>query len=402
MDHSTYADIELRIDWKSRHALHTERHFYQGINFRRDFFPRGLGEKLISAPDGEWVSETMAASEIIPAYSKTNVHKVALAKINPVGPANIQLTPRQGRFYPRNFIAGEAGVTSEEFQPLRVISIAHDSLTVDLNHPLAREDINVSLRIIGQRYAGKEERSGRCNDVVYELLTSGPGMQAPHPDGTDYYTDDAFSRIDERDDALLYLEANLEDTYDRAAGAQITELYRGLLTPDSTILDMMCGAQSYLPDDLRLSTTGIGLNKEELQANKQLEAYVVQNVNTNHVLPFADNEFDAITYTAAVEYLVDPLRSFAEFCRVVRPGGRIILTFTDHWNSMKSIKLWSELHHFERMGLVLDYCLRSGMQDLHTQSIQGQLRPQADPKADKKIYADPVYAVYGAVAEPGK
>ena len=159
----------------------------------------------------------------------------------------------------------------------------------------------------------------------------------------------------------------------------------------------MCGAQSYLPDKLELSATGIGLNEAELQANSQLQTYVVQNVNTNAVLPFADNEFDAITYTAAVEYLVDPFRSFTEFCRLTRPGGKIIMTFTDHWNNVKSIRLWSELHPFERMALVLDYCARAGMQDLHTETIQGLLRPEDDKLASKKLYADPVYAVYGTV-----
>ena len=399
MDHSAYADIELKIDWNSEHVAHTERHFFQGINFWRDFFPGTLGDKLINTPDGEWVSESMPAGDVIPMYSNTNVHRVAHGKTKPLGRANILVTPRQGRFYPRSIIAGTAGVTGEEFQPLRVTAVDDESFTVDLNHPLAGVDITVSLRVIGERYVGKEERGGRCNDVVYELLMAGPGLQMPFPGGTDFYTEDAFNRIDERDDALLYLEADLEDTYDHAAGTQLTGLYGRLLAPGSNILDMMCGAQSYLPEQMNITATGIGLNEDELQANSQLDAYAVQNVNTNPVLPFDDNVFDAITYTAAVEYLVDPLRNFAEFCRVTKPGGKIILSFTDHWNTMKSIMLWSELHHFERMGLVLDYCLRSEMQELHTETIQGLLRPEDDRFADKKLYADPIYAVYGNVAK---
>ena len=31
------------------------------------------------------------------------------------------------------------------------------------------------------------------------------------------------------------------------------------------------------------------------------------------------------------------------------------MTFSDRWFPTKAIELWSELHPFERMGLVLDY-----------------------------------------------
>jgi SAM-dependent methyltransferase len=399
MDHSTYADIELKIQWESEQATHTERHYFQGINFWRDFFPGLLGDKLGNAPDGEWVSETIPASELLPIYSQSNITKLEKKKIQPIGKAKIIITPQQGRFYPRRIIAGSAGVTSEEFQPLRVTHVDDGSFTVDLNHPLAQKTLDISLRVVGKRYTGKEERGGRCNDVVYEALMDGPGLQAPLPTGTDFYTEDSHERLDDNDDALHYQNANLEDTLDQVSGRQLARLYARLLKPGDHVLDMMCGAQSYLPGGIdNLHVTGMGLNEEELKANSQLAELVIHNVNKTPVLPFNDDTFDTVVFTAAVEYLIDPKTSFSELKRITKPGGHIITTFTDHWNTLKSILLWPELHPFERLGLVLDYLgSTNGITSLHTETIQGLLRPEGDKYANKKLYADPIFAVYGTV-----
>jgi len=65
---------------------------------------------------------------------------------------------------------------------------------------------------------------------------------------------------------------------------------------------------------------------------------------------------------------------------------------------IKSILIWSELHPFERLGLTLDYLLKTeGISELNTETIQGLLRPESDKHANKKLYADPIFAVYGTV-----
>jgi demethylmenaquinone methyltransferase/2-methoxy-6-polyprenyl-1,4-benzoquinol methylase len=41
-------------------------------------------------------------------------------------------------------------------------------------------------------------------------------------------------------------------------------------------------------------------------------------------LPFADREFDALTFTYLLRYVDDPAATLAELARVVKPGGRIV------------------------------------------------------------------------------
>lgn len=49
-----------------------------------------------------------------------------------------------------------------------------------------------------------------------------------------------------------------------------------------------------------------------------------------HELPFADASFDAVVGNLAVMHLSRPERAMAEFARVLRPGGRLVLTAWAH------------------------------------------------------------------------
>jgi SAM-dependent methyltransferase len=52
-------------------------------------------------------------------------------------------------------------------------------------------------------------------------------------------------------------------------------------------------------------------------------------------LPFADGVFDAVVSLEGIEHLLSPARCLAEFCRVLRPGGRLVLT-TPNVNNLQS------------------------------------------------------------------
>ena len=396
---SEFANIEVVLKWNSDQAGHEEHHHYQNINFWRDFFPGMLGEHLANTPDGEWVSERFAAGDLVESYSNSKVVKVSKNRIVPLGKKRkIMVTPYKGRFYPRGILAGTAGILQEEYQPLRITDLEDDQMQVDLNHPMARNNVEVSVRVNGERFMGREERGGRCNDVVYELINAGPGMQVPINGGTDFYTPEGFERIDEAPDEQFYQADRLIGHIDREASAQLAAYYAGRLEPGMKVLDFMAGWQSHLPEIEGLQVTGLGMNANEMQDNPVISDHVVQDVNKNPELPFADDEFDAVVCNLSIEYLTNPLTVLRELVRVTRTGGQIHVAVSDRWFPPKAILLWSDLHPYERLGLMLDYFIRTdGLGGIHTHTIKGLLRPEDDKYANQMLNSDPLFIVSATV-----
>ena len=398
VDRSTYADIELKIVWTSEQARHTECHYHQTINFWRDFFPGTLGSKLINAPHGEWVKQSMWADDLIPGYSDSNIVTLSKSAIQPIGKAGVRITPQRGRFYPRRIITGSVGVTAEEFLPLRILGVNDKDFTVDLNHPLAKHKIGISLRVDGKPYVGKEERGGRCNDVVYETLISGIGIQKPLPEGTDFYQEKGFCRIDESDDEIFYRQDRLINHIDSECSRRISQIYAQHIESDMKVLDLMSSYESHLPDVDNLDVTGLGMNVNEMGANPRISRYVIHNLNKQTILPFESDQFDVMLCSLSIEYLIQPLEVMREIVRVIRPGGRILVSFSDRWFPPKAIMIWRELHPFERLGMVLDYFLRTeGIKELETETVEGLLRPEDDKYANRMLYSDPVFIVSAVV-----
>jgi demethylmenaquinone methyltransferase/2-methoxy-6-polyprenyl-1,4-benzoquinol methylase len=67
----------------------------------------------------------------------------------------------------------------------------------------------------------------------------------------------------------------------------------------------------------------LGAARLRLAADPDLAARVRLVHGEAEQLPFADGEFDALTFTYLLRYVDDPLRTLRELARVVRPGGTI-------------------------------------------------------------------------------
>ena len=60
----------------------------------------------------------------------------------------------------------------------------------------------------------------------------------------------------------------------------------------------------------------------ERQAGNSLVEFVQADATA---LPFADNEFDAVTISFGLRNVVEPKKALAEFYRVTKPGGRVVI-----------------------------------------------------------------------------
>jgi SAM-dependent methyltransferase len=138
------------------------------------------------------------------------------------------------------------------------------------------------------------------------------------------------------------------------------------------------------------------MNREELQRNPRLQHWMVHDLNRDTAIPQPSAHFDAAICTVSVEYLIDPVQVFSAVAQVLKPGAPFVVTFSDRWFPSKAVKVWEELHPFERMGLVLA-CFRQsgGFEALGTESVQNWPRPKDDKYADRMLYSDPVFAVWG-------
>jgi SAM-dependent methyltransferase len=396
MDKAATARIELALRWESPGALHQDRLFLSRVNLWRDLFPGNLGEAL-TAEAGARAARSFAAGELVPEHTKDQVHRVRREQFHPRWRSSAPVEPRVGRFYPRGFLTEIPGTFPQDRRPFRLLDASADTLFADLNHPLSQCPLAVEVTLLAMD-PRREERGGRCADLAEELAQNGPGMQAALPwRETDFLAGNPFAREDSRDDAEFYAEPRLVHHLDATALDQVRALYGRFLRPGMRILDLMSSWTSHLPAECEgLEVTGLGMNREELEKNPRLCRRVVHDLNVRPSLPFNDGAFDLALCTVSVEYLTRPLEVFREAARVLRPGGVFVLTFSERWFPPKVVRIWTELHPFERMGLVLHYFREAGGFDqLHSESVRGLDRPADDKYAGTLAFSDPVYAVWG-------
>ena len=99
-------------------------------------------------------------------------------------------------------------------------------------------------------------------------------------------TDQFFAKEDTSDDSLFYEIPRLVTHIDDNACMVLKGFYRSLLKDGDSVLDLMSSWVSHLPEDINYSKVSAqGMNRVELEANPQLTDFIVQNLNTNQVLP---------------------------------------------------------------------------------------------------------------------
>jgi SAM-dependent methyltransferase len=233
-------------------------------------------------------------------------------------------------------------------------------------------------------------------DALKDLVLRDPDK----PKGTlDFYNASDFQRDVEDNDSDFYEKPRMVDHLDSLALATVEELLSRLTPERAKILDLMAGPNSHIPEQLKpASITGVGLNREELEANPAVTDAVIHDINANSVLPFEDDTFDMALLTVSVQYVTQPVELFREVSRVVKPGGRFLVTFSNRFFPPKAVNIWKASNDTQRKGLVRGYFNKSENYIIEGDfESSGKPRPEDDKYYELGIPSDPVYAVWGKV-----
>ncbi|MDL5158214.1 class I SAM-dependent methyltransferase [Actinomycetospora termitidis] len=215
------------------------------------------------------------------------------------------------------------------------------------------------------------DASGNITSVADTASRSGSSFSAPG----------FFDRSDSRDDAVFYRPPRLVQHIDDAAVAAVSAYYDEVGV-DGDVLDLMSSWVSHLSTPPRHLTL-LGMNAAELAANTWAHERVVHDLNADPRLPFADASFDTVVSTVSVDYLTAPVAVFADVARVLRPGGRFAVTFSNRCFPTKAVRGWLATDDAGHVQIVSDYFRASGA----FEEPVAQERPSA---------GDPVYAVCAA------
>jgi SAM-dependent methyltransferase len=202
----------------------------------------------------------------------------------------------------------------------------------------------------------------------------------------------AFDRIDEEDDAAFYEEPRLVYHIDDHAVAALTGLYRAVLPRGGVLLDLMSSWVSHLPPETRYAEViGLGMNPAELDANPLLGRRFVQDLNRDPTLPLADASVDAAMICVSIQYLQQPVAVLREVARVLRPGGPLVISFSNRCFWTKAVAVWRALDDAGHARLVEHYLRHAGFERVETHRLTEYIEDEQDP----------MIAVMGRAPAPG-
>ena len=175
-----------------------------------------------------------------------------------------------------------------------------------------------------------------------------------------------FDRQDRGDDADFYAPPRFVTHIDDGAVAAVSELYDELGVPEGRVLDLMSSWVSHLSRKPNGGLVAMGMNPVELQANPVADQVVVQDLNVDPRLPFNDAAFDAVLCCVSIDYLIHPVEVLREAARVLRPGGVVVLTFSNRCFPTKAIRGWLATDEDGRVAIVRAYLEHAGFEGVTT------------------------------------
>lgn len=291
---------------------------------------------------------------------------------------------------------------------LAVPSRQHDSLKTD------EEQTHRSQTYV-LRSAFDQSHSHRQPSTLYGSARSICTFDETDFDGTAgdaaaFLENTSFNRLDNANDAQFYKEPRFVQHIDDAAIEALTNYYKtefqetyqrnGKVALD--ILDLCSSWTSHFPELTNSSpefeyygrVVGLGMNQEELSSNPILTETLVHDLNQEPKLTqyFPEDAcFDIVTMTVSVDYLIQPIAVFQEIHRVLRPGGKALISFSNRCFATKAIATWLQGDDLDRLTLVASYFhySSSGWSLLEALDIKDATQQTPKRPSAKEIFANP-------------
>jgi SAM-dependent methyltransferase len=197
-----------------------------------------------------------------------------------------------------------------------------------------------------------------------------------------------FSRQDESSDSIFYGTERLVHHIDDGARAALTKYYKSNIPEGSDVLDICSSWVSHYPSDLKLGkVAGLGMVAGELKVNPQLTEFTAKDLNKDPKLPYDENSFDVVTCVVSADYLNQPLQVFQEIQRVLRPGGKAIISQSNRCFPTKAINIWlntNDLEHVFIIGCYFHYA--------------GGFNPPVSKDISPGVFGDPMFIIEATTA----
>ena len=180
-----------------------------------------------------------------------------------------------------------------------------------------------------------------------DILTSNQRQKSDESNDLEFYSNPKF---------VYHLDANFRK--------YLTFLYDKEINNNSIILDLMSSWDSYLPKNKTYKKIiGHGMNNAELERNKSLDKYWIQNFNTDQTVPLKNESIDYCLMIAAWQYLQYPEKISLEISRILSNEGKFIIAFSNRAFWSKSPNIWTYSNEEERINYVRDILIHNGFKE---------------------------------------
>ena len=171
-------------------------------------------------------------------------------------------------------------------------------------------------------------------------------------------------KIDESNDEEFYSDPKFVYHLDSNFRSYLSNVYKNEIAENSTVLDLMSSWDSYLPEEKKYKKViGHGLNKKELEKNKILDTYWIQNFNLNQEIPLDNQSVDYCLMVAAWQYLQYPENLTREIGRILSNQGKFIISFSNRAFWHKAPNIWISSTEEERVKYVRKVLITNGFNE---------------------------------------